>query len=212
MENHRANYHERIVMSRDAEREARYGEAVHLAKSAWKYIDGMMRYERKYLQQEFDSIDAIDIVLQYAPVVFDHESLFELDAFLKKNERIAKQVALDLDAELRAAHRLMGQAVKLWSRLEVDGKIEGNHPAELSPIAEAWREMGVVRKLTDHGLDNLEFVTLLNTPARGKCPRCAAVVQATKSKLLEELRCPGCREMVEFVLIDPLTPCENQEQ
>lgn len=212
LENHRANYHARVLLAKDAEREANFIDAVHHAKSAWKFIEGMIDYELKYQEQTVENVDAIELVLQYAPVVFDLSSLTELDAFLKEHPRIARHTRNDFAGDTRVARKMIRQAGHLWSRLESEGKIEAN-PAELTPIAEAWREMGVVRKVEQKdGTEQLQFTTRLDTPSRGKCPECGAVVKGTKSKMLEELRCPHCFGMVQFVFVDPYEPPEIQER
>jgi len=88
MEAHRAQYYELIAKARAARQDGRYREAVELAMSSWEYVDGMMQYERKYDDKKFSSIEGIDLVLEYAPILFDAESLDKLEFLLKKQRRL----------------------------------------------------------------------------------------------------------------------------
>ena len=53
-----------------------YVKAVELALVSWEYIDGMIRYERRYEDNgELHSISAIEMVLKVSPFLFDRASL-----------------------------------------------------------------------------------------------------------------------------------------
>ena len=75
MEQHHTAYHEKVAKARSAERTGLYRRAMQLALSSWEHVDGMMQYERKYENAEFDTIPAIEMVLKYAPLLLDFESL-----------------------------------------------------------------------------------------------------------------------------------------
>jgi len=62
-------YHLRMSEAREAHHAGLWRKAVELALSSWGHVDGMMQYERRYLDAEFQSIEAIDFVLQYAPLL-----------------------------------------------------------------------------------------------------------------------------------------------
>ena len=82
----------------DARSELQQGEfqkAVQTAASAWQHVDGMMQYDRKWgSKSEFESVDSIALVLRYAPLLFDNQSLDQLDALLKSQKRIDKNAQM----------------------------------------------------------------------------------------------------------------------
>src|SRR5215203_3861592 len=115
LEEHRAEYGARIHAAREAERSGMFRAAMEAAVSAWDYIDGMMQYERRYEQREFDSVAAIDLVLKYAPLLFQFESLEKLAALLAQYKRIEKNTAADMGAPLSAARDRMWLNHRLWT-------------------------------------------------------------------------------------------------
>jgi len=69
MESHRNDYYALMAQAWAAHHKGLYRKAVEWALSSWDHIDGMMQYERRYGKKEFESIEAIDMVLKYAPTV-----------------------------------------------------------------------------------------------------------------------------------------------
>src|SRR5262249_12965728 len=100
MDSHRTEYYALISNARSAEEQNRYSEAIELAKFSWEHSDGMMQYERKYDQSEFISLDAFEIVLNLAPLLFDFESLNKMEEFLKSQRRIERRISDDLPDRL----------------------------------------------------------------------------------------------------------------
>jgi hypothetical protein len=70
-------------------------------------------------------------------------------------------------------------------------------------LAETWERMGLLSRLSEGGSYQLSFCTRMDEPASAKCPSCAAIGKAPKSKLLHELACPKCHSHVLFVLLAP---------
>ena len=71
MEDHRAEYQALMSKARSAEREGFCRRAVELALASWDHIDGMMQYERRYENKEFANVQGIEMILKYAPLLFD---------------------------------------------------------------------------------------------------------------------------------------------
>ncbi|HVP11023.1 MAG TPA: hypothetical protein VMV94_07530, partial [Phycisphaerae bacterium] len=118
MEAHRAQYYELIAKARAARQDGRYREAVELAMSSWEYVDGMMQYERKYEDKEFNSVEGIDVVLKYAPLLFDLDSLNRLEDLLKDRRRIERDTSADMGDKLAKATAMMWEARRMWNYLE----------------------------------------------------------------------------------------------
>ena len=73
MEQHSAAYHALMDQVSAAVRGGSYREAVDLAVSSFSHVDGMMQFDKKYGGKETTSVASIDLVLQYAPLMFDVE-------------------------------------------------------------------------------------------------------------------------------------------
>jgi hypothetical protein len=123
MEGHHAAYHEIIARVRIAQSEGMCREAVLLALSSLGHVDGMMQYERRYEEKEFASIESIDVILRYAPVLFDFQSLDGLASVLKEKKRIDRDASDDLGARLSEARTLMWDARRMWNHLEEHAEV-----------------------------------------------------------------------------------------
>jgi len=150
----RERYHELVANAQLALRENRFREAVKIASSSWKHIDGMMQFERKYENKEFSNIEAIDIVLEYAPLLFEFTVLNELAALLKAQRRIDRDASDDLARNLSEARDRMWAAHQLWNHLEIHRNVKmdelgstlGGSQDTWRALAEAWETMGVIRR------------------------------------------------------------------
>src|SRR5438034_11671357 len=107
MEAHRAAYYALISQAHAAIQQGLVQKAIELASASWEYIDGMMQYERRYESKEFDSVEGIDIVLEYAPLIFDFHILEKMAELLKSQRRIDKNASDDLAAKLDSAKQSM---------------------------------------------------------------------------------------------------------
>jgi len=81
-------------------------------------IDGMMQYEHRYADTEFDSVDATDLTLKYAPLLLGFASLDTLEGLLKEYRRIERDTSDNMADKLAAARILMWDAYHLWEHLE----------------------------------------------------------------------------------------------
>lgn len=208
-EAHQAAYHSLMDKARSAEREGLYRTAVELALESWDHIDGMMQYEHKYEEREFDGISAINTVLKYAPLLLDYRSLDKLEALLKNCRRIEKNTSESLGDRHAKAKEMMWDAHRMWGHLEQhpEGRqdklrrILGGDQDRWRSIAEAWDKMGLLHRTSEGGSYRLSLFTRMGEVVSGKCPSCGSVVRAPKAMFLEEEDCPECRATVVFVIL-----------
>ncbi len=209
MENHRATYHALLSQARLALQEGHYDKAVKLASHSLDHVDGMMQYERKYEGREFDSIEAIDIVLRYAPLSFDYHVLDTLEILLKSQRRIDKHASDDLAGNLSDARKLMWKARLLWECLERSPERKqddlyqalGGDQEQWRSIAGAWEKMGLVHRIPEGSSYRLALSTQLQATVLAKCISCGVVCKAPKATLLEAVVCPKCKTKVMFVFL-----------
>jgi hypothetical protein len=182
LENHRTQYEALVSRARVEQNECRYRDAVETAAASWDHIDGMMRYEKKYNNREFTSIDGIDIVLRYAPVFFDSRILEKLESLLRAHRRIEKNTSVNLAEKLSEARTLMWDARRLWNHFETQSEQRqgdlrrtlGGDQERWRWIVEIWTAAGVVSRTPDNGSYRLTFSTQLEKKTSAKCPSCAA--------------------------------------
>ena len=189
---------------------------MELASSSWDHIDGMMQYERKYEDRTFDSIEAIEIVLAYAPLLFDFQVLERLELLLRSQKRIDKHASDDLAGKLSTARATMWSAHRLWNHLEQHAGCAANDAAfdvdgengDWKRLIESWQQMGLTCRVPDGRLARSVLRTRIDELTCGKCPSCTAIVKARKTRLLDEVSCPKCRVAVYFVILPdaPATP------
>jgi hypothetical protein len=209
LEQHDNAYQALMYKANGALRSNLHSEAIEFAVSAWDHIDGMIQYQRRFADKEVSSIQAIDIVLHYAPLLMDFETLDRLEALLHSQKRISKSTGIDWDNRLAKARAEMWEAHQFWTCLEDQGAIDesslanfyGDHRKHWRPIAEGWVEMGLVFRVQSGNKSLLSLVTDLNQIVLAKCPSCAAIVKGRKSGCLEEHHCPKCHQKHSFVVL-----------
>jgi hypothetical protein len=197
---HRTEYYALVAKARAAERQGLYREALELASSSCEHIDGMIQFERKYQDKETVELDGIDMVLKYAPFLFDVQSLNSLASLLKSQPRIERSASDDISEKLSKARTLMFAAHRLWTQLEQNMETRqhelrraiGGDQEHWRSIAEIWEKMGLVHRTAAEGSYQLTLVTDMGAMVMAKCPSCGATAKGQKARFLEELACPKC--------------------
>lgn len=208
LEAHHAAYDELIAAARRALREGLYREAIDLSVKSWDFIDGMMQYEKRYEKGTFDSVDGIDFVLRYAPLLFDLPILRKLEELLDEKRRIERNTSADMGEKVARARLLMWDAHRLWNQLELQGTVRqdelndilGGDQSQWRSIVEGWEKMGLVRRGREGKSYRVTLSTRLGEVIPAKCPKCGAHTDAPKAKLLKTISCSSCKESVVFVL------------
>lgn len=213
---------EKYSVTVDAAREAldagRVRDGVRLALSAWDYIDGMMQYGRRYENTEFDSIEAIEIVLRYAPLLFDHVTLASLRHKLAAEKRIERDTAADMGERLARATSLMWEARRLWDHIATHRDIRedtlreslGGDQSLWRSITETWEKIGLLNRANVAGSYLLSIATRLGQVVPAKCSSCGRVATGPKAIWLEPTDCPSCHTLCMFVMSrGQYTPTES---
>jgi hypothetical protein len=209
LEEHRDSYDALLSSALAAERNGEHRRAVQAALQAWEYVDGMMQYERRYGGREFDSIKAIDLVLKYAPLLLDYQSLDRLADLLKASRRIEKNTSESLADLLQTARSKLWDVHRFYGHLEMNPdarqdelrQVLGGDQDSWRAISEAWEKMGMVSRLPSGGSYTLRLVTRLGEIVPAICPSCGVRTEGPKGMLLEPLSCPECGASVTFVLL-----------
>lgn len=209
LEHYRVEYRALMAKARSAERQGLYRRAVEFALASFPHIDKMMQYERTYEEKEFASIEGVDMILKYAPLLLDFASLDTLESLLKKCRRIEKNTSQSLADKLAKARALMWDAHRLWDHVERNPearqdelrRVLGGDQDKWRTLAHAWENMGLVRRTPEGSSYRLAISTRMAEVVSGKCPCCGSVSAAPKAMLLEQSRCPKCQENVLFVMV-----------
>jgi hypothetical protein len=188
---------------RRAEQDGQYQAALEAAASSLCHIEGMMGYDRKYGKQtQFHSIETIDFLLTYAPLLFDVENLGKVEELIKTRRVIAKNTVVDWTELISSARSALWDAYRLWTLFEEVGFLAKSHLKNeplLRSIANKWRKIGLTVRKTSESIDGDELTTRLLHKVKGKCPSCGATGTGTKERLLKTITCPRCKTEVQFV-------------
>lgn len=206
---HQERYHAILSQAKTAIEQRCFRRAVELAVSAWAHVDGMMQYERKYEQREFESVECVDIVLRYSPVLLDLEHLDQLECLLKKQRRVEKNTTDNLKERVDQARTRLHNAYRLLGHLEIHpncdvkslDKALGNGIKLWEALVTQLEEVGIVRRHQDSEGARVRLVTSLDDPVLAKCMNCGQVVRATKAAFFTQQKCPSCQQTVHFVLL-----------
>jgi hypothetical protein len=210
LDQERNEYSKGMLLCRQSHDDGDYQQALETAASACEYVDGMMQFEHRYENREtWASIESMEYVFRYAPILFEGQYIKRLAALLKSQKRIQKNVTTDLSQSLAKAQTLMQDAYRLWNHLESQETPRqddlrttlGGDQDQWRWIAETWERIGIVRRTPENHSYRLQLVTRLGEGIRGKCPNCGVVGKATKLRLLDKLDCPKCRVIGMFVLL-----------
>lgn len=202
-------YRKLMKDAREAQNAGAFRDAVRKAIAAWPHIDGMMQYERKFNNTELPTVEAIELVLNYAPTVFDRESLDQLETLLKDQRRIEKNTSENLSDKLGKARALMWDAHRLWDYLEshpdaneadIKKVFQGGHAIRRALLSQ-WEAMGLLRRASDGSSQRFSLTTRMGQIIPAKCSSCGAVTEGPKAMFLEPVACPECRARVNFVLL-----------
>ncbi len=195
---------------RDAESGGRFADAVLAARSAWEHLDSMMAFERKYEKTEFDSVPCIDIVLKYAPLLFDRSSLRALGELLASKKAIDKHASDDLADRQRAAVDQMMRAHRLWKWIESSKAVRqrdirqsiGGDQDEWREMITLWERMELVTRINSDDGAWVSITTRMYESVSAKCPECGIVESGQKRGFLRERECPECGRQTVFVICD----------
>jgi hypothetical protein len=209
MEEHNQQYHALMAQAEAALRQGLTRQAVQNALAAWDHIDGMMQYARKYEDAQFDTIPAIDLVLEYVPLLLDFRQLDKLDALLRDYRRIERDTAADVGQQLAEARERMSAAYRLWDYIEHHPDVRqaelrvalGGKQQQWADIVTAWEKMGLLRRIPDGNTYRLALNTRMGELVPAKCPECGNLTQAPKAMFLDEMPCPQCKKRALFVLV-----------
>ena len=192
-------------------------KAIKLAVDASEYIDGMMQFEKRFEKRvERRSVETIDYILKYAPLVFDRQSLETVGALLKAQKRIDKVATDDLAADLAQAIAMMWNAHRLWKVIkETPGMPQDQLRVRLGgkqevwrEIAESWDDLNLIHRIPSGGSYVLSIATSLATQIGGKCSSCGSTGKASVGTFLEDIMCPRCNHKTTFVML-PLWPARK---
>lgn len=210
MEAHRGAYRRLMRKAYSAEKQGMFRDAVKHAFEAWVHVDGMMQYERKYENHDFSSIDALEIVLRYAPFLLDYESLNELERLLTETKRIEKNTSVCLNDKLAKAKEMLVKNHELWGFLKQNpqspqdqlSRLLGGEQEEWRNTAESWEKMGLLRRERNNQSYRLTLITRLDEIVYAKCSACGKTAEAPKAMFFEETKCPECGQNVNFVILE----------
>lgn len=209
MEAHAAEYERLISEAHGAERRGLYRLAVECAFSAWGHIDGMMQYRRRYEDESFESVQAIEIVLRYAPLLLDATSLDTLEELLKTRRRLEKNTSDSLADKLAEARERLWANHRLWDHLEWHPnarqdelrQVLGGEQDYWQTVASAWEAMQLLIREPEGRSYRLNLATRMGAVVPAKCSACGETVEAPKGMLLENSPCPHCDTTTEFVFV-----------
>ena len=209
MESHDTGYCSLMATAFEAEKNGQYFEAIKCALAAGPHIDGMMQYAQKYQARTFNAISAVEMVLRYAPLLLDAESLLSLGLLVKENRRIERDAYADWENTMSEARTRMWSNHLLWDYLE---KHPGARQDELRQVlggdqdhwrstAKAWEKMGLIKREKQGEAVELRLATRLEETVLAKCPLCGKVATDAKFSFLAERSCPNCGATALLVIL-----------
>jgi len=201
-------YHAHMRQAREDLQAMSFDRAVARAAQCFPSIDGMARYTSKYEGKTLISIDAVRMIVDVAPFLFDSAALKSVSDFAQANRRLVKKCFAELPQRLDAATHSLEKLRMLWNLLERFGRVRqvdvatylGPEQEFWDQAIETWESMRVVVRLAAGQTYAVSFATRMAEPIWAKCPACGGRAQKAKADFLEPVECLNCRSRVIFVL------------
>jgi len=203
------HYHHYLVAAKTAIQAGNIFAAIQNSVASLSSIDGMMQFERKSNQREFNSIETIELILTYSPVIFDSESLDRLADVLKSQKRIDKNASADIAKNLKTARQQLNNSYQLWLHLlqfpnhTIEAAMENvGAPKEwLTWLVQYWEMQGYARRIELTGKTHVQVMLPQDEIVSAKCPGCGVVGNGKKWQFWNTNTCPKCKHQVVFVMI-----------
>ncbi|MGC4002557.1 MAG: hypothetical protein QM811_05195 [Pirellulales bacterium] len=200
-------YHSGFTFCKLHLQENRYAQAVELASTTFPHLEGMIHFEKKYNKIDIDDIGVINLIIRFAPVVLDIESLSALEIVLLNNKRIKKIANRDYLSELEFAKTKLYEANRLWMGLEnrkinfqADiGKTLGGDQDWWRWLCECWELAGLIHRVPQSNSYKISLASYMHEVVSGKCPTCGACASGKQSLFWDSVKCPKCTNQVYFV-------------
>jgi hypothetical protein len=193
--------------ARTHEMRSEFVECVAAAKRGWPFVADTMKYERKYEHRTFSSIGCIDLVLEYAPPLFDIDSLNELEWLLKDDRSIDRAATDDLAARLLEARNQIAKNLKAWRLLDagdVEPRILRRDAAITNPecarLLLVWTSIGCATRSSVDGLEVVKLQSLSARRLQAECSECGTVCVDKGAAFLDDCPCPRCATRTYFVI------------
>ncbi len=218
MEDCRDRYHAQLSTAKSAEGKGLYRVALEAALASWDHIDGMVQYAKRYENNPSIRIEAITMVLGYAPLLLDLKCLDKLEVLLEEYRRIEKNSSENIGERLSEARRRVWDNHRLWNLIAANPDIRqddlrqrlGGEQDYWRGVIEAWAKMGLVNPKRSVGSYTLSLATRLGQVVSGICPACGMTAEAPKAIFFEKERCPKCKNIVFFVILPVIDAMGNR--
>jgi len=208
LERAQQEYDRIVAAAQIAAKQRRYPEAIDYAMSAWRFVDDMMKFERKYEEKEFKSVPCIDLVLKLAPLTFRTDALDRLAELLKSQKAIDRNASDDLAARLETARASLRIAWAVWDAIErTPGQTSRQladavnlTTSEVRAIVEQWIGMGSIERKEAGREIEFRLATEMGREAAARCPSCGYQARRPVREFLAARPCEGCTEVHDFVI------------
>lgn len=209
MEEHWRRYLSLVEQAQSAEKQRSFVRVIELARASWDHIDGMLRHQRNNPAFGVRNLDGIELVLRYAPLVFDEGMLNQAEEFLKSKRRVAKESPVDLVAAIESARERLWLAYAIWDQLEREERcslsaLETRHRdcrSDLRLTLLVWESLNIVRRWHSGDTDWIGFCSWALGTTAAKCPGCGVVARHARRAIHEETMCHSCRHRGRFVRV-----------
>ena len=183
-----------------------FREALDSAEESWSRVDGLVQYRSKVQQRETRVIETFDLVLDYAPPLFDWQRLDRLKTLIEEKRGTTKQAVAGYPPKIDAANVVLQLSRVLWDHYEM-GKVDLPVTDLVNPrvartrfaeILAFWLETGLAAMQAE--IPRIFLVTVLSEPWKAVCIACGNVDVAPKREFFDSRRCPFCMADSIFVL------------
>lgn len=205
-----AQYHTEMARCTQFVQDGRYADAITHALRAWEHADGMVKYGKKYSGTEFKSVSCADIILRYAPLLLDGESLYRMTVLLKRYKAVELHTSDDLGARLESSRKALAEAHRVWDHIERHGECRqdelrqhlGGDQDSWRSLVETWDRLGMVRRRVAGSSYTLTIATNLDEITTGKCVRCGTLEKSAKRAFCSRRVCAACGRAVLHVVVE----------
>jgi len=181
-------------------------EMLEKSLKAFPHIDPVLQLYKKGKMGPTPDLVPIDMICDYAPLIFEHEKLIALQDFINSTRRLAKYDKKNLPNQVNRALKKEKTAWELWNHLESNPNCDEKDLHKIIKVKQdylawvigRWASLGVIvrEKLLDSY--KIKLTTNLEEEIVGVCIACGVKGTGKKSAFLKTEECPKCKNKSRF--------------
>jgi hypothetical protein len=139
----------------EAERHHAYSDVLQLAGHALPYLRDAIAFQRRYEKIEKPSLKAVDLLLRYAPALFDVGALDQIERWFAGANRVERKLYANLPDQIHSARAELRNGIESWPSW--DSGSTTIDPLASPKLTRIWLDYGSIKLCPEEGKRSFEL-------------------------------------------------------